>query len=92
MRAVDRPSVQEPSKDDKDRLVEWALSFVPTETAIDGGLFPARLGEGMFGFEDYASFQLSGKRAEIPEVDSETAATLERLFGGGIPDKDRLKK
>lgn len=91
MRTVDHPSAEEPSEEEH-RLVEWARSFVPTETAIDGGLFPARLGDGMFGFEDYAAFKLSGKRAEMPELDAETAETIERLFGDDIRDKDRLKR
>ena len=92
MRNVDRPSTKEPSEDDKRRLVEWARSFVPTETAIDGGLFPARLRNGMFWFENYADFELAGEHAEMPELDAETAAKIEHLFGGPIEPKERLKR
>jgi hypothetical protein len=70
-------------------LDEWLRSFVPTETAIDGGLFPDRLGDGMLGF-DYASFKLAGRRAKLPDVDPETAAELKRRFGSGIPPRERL--
>lgn len=41
---------------------EWLRSFVPSETTIDGGLFPSRIGDGMLGY-DYNDFELSGQRA-----------------------------
>jgi len=37
-------------------------SFVPSETTIDGGLFPSRIGDGMLGY-DYDELELAGKPA-----------------------------
>jgi hypothetical protein len=70
-------------------LEEWLRSFVPTETAIDGGLYPDRLGDGMLGF-DYASFRLAGERAPLPEVDPKRAEEIERRFASGIGSRERL--
>ena len=77
------------SSERKRRLEEWFRSFVPTETAIDGGLYPDRLGDGMVGF-DYAKFKLAGRPAQLPAFDADTSAEMERLFGGDIPDKQQL--
>lgn len=97
MRAMDKPSAENPSDRERKlaeaerRLREWARSFVPTETAIDGGLFPSKLGQGMLGFENYDDLDLAGEEAELPEIDDETKARLDRLFGGPIRPKERLK-
>lgn len=97
MRAMDKPSAKNPSDSERKseaerRLREWARSFVPTETSIDGGLFPPTLGHGMLGFENYDDLKLAGEEAELPEIDEATKARLERLFGGPIRPKERLKK
>lgn len=85
MRAM--PEAPEPDSSGlPESLEEWGYSFVPTETAIDGGLYPDRLGDGMVGF-DYASFKLAGRRAALPEVDPKTAEEVDRGFGAGIPKK-----
>lgn len=94
---MDKPSGKNPSdserkSDAERRLRNWARSFVPTETAIDGGLFPSTLGDGMLGLENYSDLKLAGEKAERPEIDDETKARLHRLFGdGSIPQKKRLK-
>lgn len=67
----------------------WARSFDPTETTIDGGLFPSRLGQGMLGLE-YTSFRLSGRRAELPDIDPAYGEELLRMYGGPIPTKRPL--
>lgn len=79
---MDKPSGKNPSDEDHRaaELEEWLLSFVPSETAIDGGLFPARLGKGMVGLEDYSKFELAGRPADYPELDDATRQTLRKLF------------
>lgn len=94
---MDKPSGKNPSDSERKadaerRLRNWARSFVPTETSIDGGLFPPTLGQGMVGWENYDDLKLSGEEAELPEIDEATKERLNRLFGdGSIRQKKRLK-
>lgn len=94
---MDKPSGKNPSDSERKaeaerRLRQWARSFVPTETSIDGGMFPSTLGDGMLGLENYSDLKLAGVEAERPEIDEATKERLHRLFGdGSIPPKKRLK-
>jgi len=58
----------------------WLASFMPSETAIDGGLFPARLGKGMVGLEDYSILKPTGEMPDLPELDDATRQKLKELF------------
>ena len=97
MRDMDKSAAQNSSDSGRRaevrrRLYEWSRSFVPTETSIDGGLFPPTLGEGMLGFENYNDLAASSEEVELPELDAPTKARLDRLFGGPIRPKERLKR
>lgn len=84
--AMDKPSDKNSSgnssRDDKNAelLKQWRTWFVPSETSIDGGLFPARLGKSMVGLGDYDDLELSGELAELPGLDEETRAKLQDLL------------
>jgi hypothetical protein len=63
---------------------EWLRSFVPSETAIDGGLFPSRIGDGMLGY-DYNDFELAGE----PALPSEPHPDADKPLPGRRPARRR---
>jgi len=61
---------------------EFLCSFVPTETTIDGGLFPSRLDNGMIGSGE-APFHLAPPAIATEET-AEARRELQRVFSGYV--------